>query len=168
MNKTLTVILAIVLALGILFAGCGGETPKSPQVGEPAPNFQFQGAGEQSISLSDLQGSPVLLNFWASWCGPCASEMPYLQQIWDEWQGEGLVLLAINSSESSSAVDAFMQSEGFSFPVLLDSNGVLAKQYNVMYIPASFFIDSKGIVQHIEVGAFQSKAEIESILNQLD
>jgi peroxiredoxin len=168
MKKTLTAILAIVIGLGILFAGCGGETSKSPQVGDAAPDFQFKGAGEQSISLSSLQGSPVLLNFWASYCNPCVMEMPYLEQIWDEWQGEGLVLLAINSSESSPAVESFMQSQGFSFPVLLDSQGALAYLYGIRAIPTTFFIDSEGIIQEVHVGAFQSAAEIESVLSQLD
>ncbi len=167
MNKTLTAMLTIVIGLGILFAGCGGGTPKSPQVGELAPDFQFQ-VGEQPISLSDLQGAPVLLNFWATYCPPCREEMPYLQQIYDEWQEKGLFLLAVNIGESSSDIESFMQSRGLSLPVLLDSNGALAGQYGVTGIPATFFIGKDGIVQKVKVGAFQSAAEIESILNQLD
>jgi len=167
MNKTLTAILTIVIGLGILFAGCGGGTPKSAQVGELAPDFQFQGDDGQPTSLSDLQGSPVLLNFWATTCGYCVYEMPYLQQIWDEWEEKGLVLLAVNVMESRSKVESFMQSRGLSLPVVLDSNGALAGQYGVTGIPATFFIGKDGVVQKVKVGAFQSAAEIESILNQL-
>ena len=164
MSKTLTAILAIILSLGILCTGCSSQ---SPEVGKPAPDFQFQGADGQPISLSDLQGSPVLLNFWATWCGPCAYEMPYLQQIWDGWQDKGLLLLAINVSESPSDVEGFMQSHGFSFPVLLDSAGTLAEQYGALYLPASFFIDKEGILQEVHVGPFQSTAEIEENLSPL-
>jgi peroxiredoxin len=167
MNKILTIVVAIILSLGILFAGCTGGESQDPWVGQPAPDFQFQGGDEQLTSLSDFQGSPVLLNFWRTICAPCVVEMPFLQQIYDEWQGEGLVLLAVNIQESPSDVGAFMQSKGLSFPVVLDSSGALAGQYGVRYIPTTFFIDSEGIIQHVQVGAFQSAAEIEESLNPL-
>lgn len=166
MKKRLTVILVITLSLGILFAGCNGGGGQDPWVGQPAPDFQFQG-GEQPVFLSDLQGSPVLLNFWASWCSPCIAEMPFLQQIYDEWQGRGLVLLAVNLGESRSEVEYFMQLQGLSFTVVLDSEGEVAGQYGVHAIPATFFIDREGIIQEVHVGAFRSAAEIEDSLNQL-
>jgi thiol-disulfide isomerase/thioredoxin len=155
---------AIILSLGVLVAGCGGQ---NPLLGKPAPDFQFQGPDGQSISLSALKGNPVLINFWATWCGPCRGEMPYLQQIYEKWQIMGVVLLAINIMESSSDVDKFMQSQGLSLPVLLDSEGEIAAQYDIQAIPATFFIDSEGIVQEVKVGAFQSTAEIEESLLQL-
>lgn len=158
-------VLVIILSLAVLVAGCGGQ---KSLVGQPAPDFNFYVTEEQSISLSDLQGSPVLLNFWATWCGPCASEMPYLQQVYGDWQERGLVLLAINIGESYPEVEDFVQSRGLSLPVLLDSEGIVASQYGVGPIPTTFFIDSQGIVQHVQVGAFQSAADIESILSQLD
>jgi peroxiredoxin len=164
MMSRMVKILAIILALGVLLAGCGGQ---KTLVGKPAPDFQFGGASEQPVSLSDLKGSPVLLNFWATWCGPCVHEMPYLQQVWDEWQARGLVLLAINIGESSSEVQSFMQSQGFSFPVLLDSDGAIAYQYGVGPIPTTFFIDGKGIIQQVQVGAFPNAAAIENSLSQL-
>jgi cytochrome c biogenesis protein CcmG/thiol:disulfide interchange protein DsbE len=166
MNKILTAIVAIILSLGILFAGCNGGESQDPWVGEPAPDFKFQGA-EQLISLSDLQGSPVLLNFWATYCTPCVAEMPLLQQIWEGWQEKGLVLLAVNIQESPSVVEAFMQNKGLSFMVVLDSEGALAGQYGIRYIPATFFIDSEGIIQERKVGPFQSTTEIEDSLNPL-
>jgi peroxiredoxin len=166
MKKRLIAILAIILSLGILFAGCNGGGEQSPWVGQPAPDFQFQG-GEQPVSLSNLKGSPVLLNFWKTVCSPCVVEMPFLQQIYEEWQGRGLVLLAVNIQESPSQVEAFMQSQGLSLPVLLDSQGEIAGQYGIYYIPATFFIDREGIIQEVHVGVFQSAAEIEDSLNQL-
>lgn len=152
------------LSLVVLLAGCGGQ---GPSVGKPAPDFQLSSLDGQLVSLSDLKGSPVLLNFWASWCGPCVHEMPYLQQIYEKWQVMGLVLLAINIMESPSEVDNFMQSQGLNFPVLLDSNGAIATQYDIQAIPTTFLIDSSGIVQEVRVGAFQSTAEIEESLLKL-
>jgi peroxiredoxin len=169
MKKRLTAIVAIALSLGILFAGCGGggEEYQHPLIGQPAPDFQFQVSGEQPLSLSNLQGSPVLLNFWAIRCPPCREEMPFLQQIYEGWQGTGLVLLAVNLQESPSDVEGFMQSQGFSFPVLLDSGGELAGQYGVHAIPTTFFINGEGIIQEVKVGAFQSAAAIEDSLDRL-
>jgi cytochrome c biogenesis protein CcmG/thiol:disulfide interchange protein DsbE len=161
-------VLVIILSLAVLVAGCNGGTSQGSLIGKPAPDFTFNVTEEQSVSLSDLQGGPVLLNFWATWCDPCAYEMPYLQQVYDDWQEKGLVLLAINIGESYSEVEDFVQSRGLYFPILLDSEGIIALQYGVSNIPASFFIDSQGIVQHVQVGAFQSVADIESILSQLD
>ncbi len=172
MKKKLTAILAILLALGLVATSCqcatNGGTAGPPEVGKLAPDLQLNTLDGQSIALSELKGTPVLLNFWATWCGPCRHEMPFLQQIYDERPEETLVLLTINIQESSSQVAQFMQSEGFSFTVLLDSNGNVAQRYNIHGIPTTFFIDKDGVIQEIKIGAFQSKADIETILNRLD
>jgi len=167
MSTALKVILVITLSLGMLLAGCAGENSQNPWIGKPAPEFQLNTLNGQSVSLSDLKGRPVLINFWATWCGPCRMEMPFLQQIYDEWQGKGLVLLAINIGESPSQIAEFMQSQWLSLPVLLDGEGNIAVMYNVRAIPITFFIDRDGIIQDVKVGAFQSKAEIESSLSRL-
>ena len=167
MNRMLKVILVIILALGILIASCAGEASQPPRIGKPAPDFQFQGSEGQSTSLSDLKGKPVLINFWQIRCPPCREEMPYLQQVYEEWQEKGLVLLAINIGESPSQVAEFMQGQGLSLPVLLDTGGKIAEQYGIRGIPVTFFIDKDGIIQDIKFGAFQSKAEIESSLSKL-
>jgi cytochrome c biogenesis protein CcmG/thiol:disulfide interchange protein DsbE len=181
----LLITLASLLTLGLVASGCPGEpeqsdlalgritgcsmdSAQSPELGKPAPDFQFQTPEGQPSSLSDFQGRPVLLNFWATWCNPCVHEMPFIQQVYEERQGEELVLLAINIGESPSQAAEFMQSYGFSFPVLLDSDAALAQRYNIQYIPTTFFIDKDGIIKDVRIGAFQSKAEIESILSKLD
>ena len=170
----LKVILVIILALGLIIAGgsagCSPEGPApGPQVGKPAPNFQLPNLGGQSVSLSDFQGKPVLINFWASWCPPCRIEMPYIQEVFEEWSGQGLVVLAINIGESSSKVKEFMENHALSFPVLLDMQGKVAEQYNVLIwgIPTTFFIDKDGIIQAIRVGIFPNKAAIEKSLNKI-
>ena len=173
MKKTLTAILAIALALGAVATSCtdqpttNGGTAGPPEVGKLAPDFELDTLDGQPVSLSELKGKAVLVNFWATWCGPCRMEMPFIQQIYDEWQGKGLVLLAINIGERPSQVAEFMQGQGLSFPVLLDSNGKVTERYYVTGIPTTFFIDKDGIIQYIKVGLFQSKAEIESSLSKL-
>ena len=141
--------------------------PEGSKVGNLAPDFQLQDLDGETVSLSGLRGSPVMLNFWASWCGPCRAEMPYIQQIYDEWQDKGLVLLTINLRESASTARQFMQSNNLSFPVLLDTNGNVAQKYNVSGIPATFFIDKDGIIQARKVGSLSSKQQIEDYLSKI-
>ena len=165
MNKTLKLILPIILTLGLVITAC--SEPAEARVGQPAPNFQLQNLDGQSISLSDFKGKPVLINFWATQCGPCVYEMPYLQEIYDEWSGKGLMLLAINVGEGSSTVKEFMQNYNLSLPVLLDADGAVFRRYNVMFFPTTFFIDKDGIVQEKIIGAFPNKTEIEKRLSKI-
>lgn len=183
--KKLTIMLAIILALGLVVSGCPGnsgqngialgritgidtDATQSPQTGQLAPDFYFENPEGEPTSLGQLKGSLVLVNFWATWCMPCTYEMPFLQQLYEDRPGDELVLLAVNVGESSSDVSQFMQSQGFSFTVLLDSKGNVARRYNVTGIPATFFIDKEGIIQNVHVGSFRSQAEIENILSQID
>ena len=167
MNKVLPVILAIALLSGLLTTGCGGDDSEHPFIGKPAPDFAFQTLEGHQTSLSSLKGNTVILNFWATRCSPCRTEMTFIQQVHDEGQSKGLVLLAINIGESPAQVGAFMQSQGFSFTVILDTEGVLAGQYGVQAIPTTFFIDPESIVQAMKIGAFSSKAEIDGYLSQI-
>ena len=160
--------LLIILTLVLLISGCGGEPESSvAQVGELAPGFQLQDLDGQSVVLGNFRDKPLLLNFWATWCPPCRSEMPYIQQVYDEWPDKGLVVLAINVGESSAKVKEFMQSYGLSFPVLLDTTEEVARIYNIGGIPTTFFIDGDGIIQAKIIGAFPSKAAIEKNLSTI-
>lgn len=161
--------LAILLASMLVMAGCS-STPAAPQgtqVGDLAPDFQLLTLDQEPVSLGDLRGNPVVLNFWASWCGPCVYEMPFLQEIHEEYSEEGLMLLAVNVGESSSRVEEFVQSKDLSLPVLLDTRRVVSQQYSIRYYPTTFFIDEDGIIQEKKIGAFASKAEIEEKLTKI-
>jgi len=168
MEQGLKVILALALVLGLILAGCssGTEVAQGPQVDKLAPDFQLQTLDGQAVSLGDFRGNPVLLNFWATWCGPCRFEMPFIQEIFEkkEWSDTGLVILAIDIGESPSEVKEFMENYDLSFPVLLDTNQDVALKYNIRAIPTTFFIDKDGIIQDIKVGAFSGKTEIEKRL----
>jgi peroxiredoxin len=136
-------------------------------VGKPAPDFQLPNLEGQPISLSDFRGKPVLLNFWATWCGPCVFEMPFIQSIFEESSDTGLVILAVNIGEAPPTVRDFIQSGNFSFPVLLDTSQDVALEYNVRGIPTTFLIDKDGIIQVIKVGAFSSMLEIKRSLSKI-
>ena len=167
MNKMLKIALLVILTSGLLVTGCATGTGPSAQVGGTAPDFQLQDLDGQSVALSNLQGNPVLLNFWATWCPPCRSEMPYIQQVYDEWSDKGLVVLTINTGESSTTVKEFMQANGLSLPVLLDRGGEVAEKYNIRGIPTTFFIDKDGIIQVKIIGAFPNEAAIEQNLGKI-
>jgi len=162
MNQVLKVILLIILTSMILITGCS-----APEIGKSAPSFQLTDINGKSVSLSDFQGKPVLINFWATWCAPCLFEMPYIQEVYDEWAERGLVILAINIGESPSRVENFMHYFNFSFPVLMDMKKNVTAKYNVIGYPTTYFIDGDGIIRDIKIGPFRSVAEIEDILSRV-
>jgi cytochrome c biogenesis protein CcmG/thiol:disulfide interchange protein DsbE len=155
----------VVMILGIfLAAGCAQSPPRENVT---APDFQLKTLDGSTVTLSALKGRPVLLNFWATWCGPCRSEMPYLQQLSDDtkWQARGLVLLAVNLEESEATVRKFMGDNGFSFTVLLDTAGEAGRLYNISAIPTTHIIDKDGIIKNSRTGAFAGKAQIEQAIS---
>ncbi len=168
MNKVSRIIVPIILALVLLITGCSAGSESSvPQAGKPAPDFQLQNLDGQAISLSDFRGKPVLVNFWATWCPACRDEMPYLQQIYEEWSGKGLVLLAVNIGENPAQVKRFLQTYNLSLPVLLDTEKSVTQKYHITGIPTSFFIDKDGIIRVKIIGAFPNKEAIEKYLTQI-
>ena len=150
-----------------VITSCPENPGDSLEVGDLALDFQFQDASDQALSLSDFRGKPVILGFWATWCPYCQRQLPYLQQLYDEWQGTELVMLTISKGEEPATVATFMQDEELSFPVVVDSAQKASSQYGVSGVPTTFFIDEDGIIQFIRVGYFHSLKDIEDILNQL-
>jgi thiol-disulfide isomerase/thioredoxin len=123
-------------------------------VGGMAPDFTTQTLDASAVRLSQYRGRPVLLNFWATWCAPCHEEMPVIQRASDLYQGQGLVVLAVNYQETSrSAMKAFLREVGGQFPAVLDPAGQIAAEYGVnIGLPVSVFIDRFGHVSFIQVG----------------
>jgi peroxiredoxin len=175
-KRVIEILLLIsMLVSGLVSAGCSSTPAPAPEpkqgfnVGNLAPDFQLQRLDGQVVTLSSLRGSPVLLNFWATWCGPCRVEIPFIQEVFeDEKRAEqGLVILAINAGEASSKVKQFMEQYGLSFHVLLDKDTSVARNYNVRGIPTTFFIDKNGIIKDMKVGAFLSREELDGRLDNL-
>ena len=170
MNRLLAIILVVILASvlvsGLVMTGCSGQA-QGPEIGKLAPDFELSSLDGQVVSLSDFLGKPVFLNFWATWCGPCRFEMPFIQKMYEGLSGEGLVVLAVNVQENPTAVREFVESFGLTFPVLLATNSEVPLAYNIRGIPATFFIDENGIIQDIKIGAFASEVEIASRLNKI-
>ena len=129
------------------------EVEVAPAIGFLAPDFSLTNiwTGE-AITLRELQGQPVIINFWATWCGPCRIEMPAIQAAYDRHQADNLVVLAVNFDEPPEAVSAFGESLNLSFPILLDPGGEIQKVYRVRAYPSTFFIAPDGIVTSLQLG----------------
>jgi len=162
--KPVTVLILISALLIVL--GCAGGATSDLSIGGKAPDFELLDLDGKIHKLSDYQGQPVMLNFWATWCGPCRSEMPYLEEVYTEWK-EDLIFFAVNVGESSTDIIAFMDFYSFEMPVLLDSAKTVSHKYGISGIPTTYFIDEDGIIQNRVVGAFPDRESIEKYLTRL-
>ena len=158
--------LAIFLMLSCCFSGCSSSPSTlavAPKVGALAPDFTLPILEGQTVSLDKMRGQPVVLNFWATWCGPYRMEMPCLQAAFNQ-KGQGIRFIAINLGESEKEARQFARYMGISCTVALDRNGAVGNAYNVRYIPTTFLIDKEGVIRHIKMGAFGSKDELMALL----
>jgi peroxiredoxin len=168
MKKFKLWLVIVTLAAALAVAGCSGEEAvPEPSEAVGAPDFTLENLDGERVSLSDYRGRPVLLNFWATWCGPCRVEMPHFQAIYEDpgWRASGLEILAVNVGEPADRARGFVEDNGFTFPVLLDAGQETARIYNLRAFPTSFFIDENGIIKAARVGTFVSQAELEEALN---
>lgn len=152
-------LVAFIVVLGsaaTLFAQTATDrAPKDklvPLVGSEAPNFSLRSLDGSEMSLRAWRGQVVLVNFWATWCLPCRTEMPEIEAAYQAHRSEGLTVLAINQGEDKETVARFVQEFRLTFPVLLDSDGAVVKRYDVRGLPASFFIDREGVIYTIRSG----------------
>ena len=134
------------------------QRPMLPEVGALANDFTLDTLDGDEMTLSDLRGKAVMLNFWASWCGPCRIEIPHMIALYDEYQDSEFEILAVNIRESPAQVQDFADQLGMSFPILMDTNGQVAAAYFVRAIPMTFFLDSDGVIRFIHQGTLSEKA----------
>jgi|WetSurMetagenome_2_1015567.scaffolds.fasta_scaffold340142_2 thiol-disulfide isomerase/thioredoxin len=122
-----------------------------PSQGLPFADFELGALKGPSVKLTQFRGLPVIINFWATWCGPCKEEMPLLQKTYADLGGK-LVILGVNVQESPDIVSPFVSQYGITFPILLDQDGMLENRFAVRGYPTSFFIDPKGVLQAQHIG----------------
>ena len=130
-----------------------GKATKSVVVGDIAPDFQLEDLKGNKVSLSNLRGKVVLVNFWATWCPPCIEEMPSMERLNEVMANDDFVMLAINTEESGrSVVPAFLEKTPYTFPILYDDEGVVQKRYGVFKFPESFIVGKDGAVVEKVIG----------------
>lgn len=125
--------------------------PVSPVRGAIAPDFELDNLEGTRIFLRDFHGRFVVINFWATWCGPCLIELPYFQNSHEEYSPD-LVILAINDNEPINEIQSYVDEIGITFRVLIDRGSKVQELYRVRGYPTTFFLDPDGIIQHIHIG----------------
>jgi len=155
-----------VLASLSFFSACSPTflTAPAPAVGSLAPDFALQTLDGKTVRLSDFRGQPVLLNFWATWCGPCRLEMPAIQERYNDGAFE---VLAVNFDESAALVRRFAEELNLSLPIVLDPGGQVQELYRVRGYPTSFLVDEDGVVRFLHIGEINSQT-IDSYLTQME
>jgi len=117
-----------------------------------APDFTLPAKTGAAVQLSKYKGSVVMLNFWASWCGPCRTEMPLMDQIYKKYAAAGFVLLGVNVDTDSTDAQKFLSQVPVSFPIAYDRENKVSKMYDVAAMPSTVFIDRKGRVRQLHRG----------------
>ena len=131
-----------------------------PAVGMPVEDFHLTDLEGRQQSLSQYRGKIVLVNFWATWCKPCTTEMPAMQATYDKLRSKGFVVLAVNELEDEAKVREHIKQYGHTFPVLMDRDNKVANQFGVFGLPVSVFIDQEGRVQEYIKGGLLTEDKI--------
>ncbi|MCU0504312.1 MAG: TlpA family protein disulfide reductase [Chloroflexi bacterium] len=132
--------------------GPGASIAVGPTVGSLAPDLVLSDLDGKPVSLADFRGRPVVLNYWASWCGPCRDEFPALRAAADAHAADGLTVLGVLFKDDPAPARDFMAKEGATWTSLADPDGVGAAAYRVVAPPTTFFIDADGVVRGMQVG----------------
>ena len=196
MRKKILVIILVLLLVVPIFVGCsnnnnatsnGNNTSSNTSSGtnnssntnntesnrQVAPDFSWQNAEGKVVHLSDLKGKVVLIDFWATWCGPCRMTIPHVEAIYKKFKNKGVVVIGVNLDNQSSRqkVEQFIKEKGITYLVIGDPNGAVASQYGATSIPRFFFIDKHGRIAKMVVGYNPNmeqtfSEEIESLLKE--
>lgn len=137
----------------------------APEEGALAPEIELQNLEGEIVRLSDFRGQVVLVNFWATWCGPCRLEMPDFQESFEQYSEE-FTVLAVNSGESPAEVEGFVQELGLTFPILLDPELEVPQDYLVRGLPSSYFVDEDGVVQVVHIGVM-TEGQLKEYLEEM-
>lgn len=142
--------------------------PTGLSIGSIAPDFETITDTGQPIRLSDLRGQIVLVNFWATWCGPCRIEMPEFETVYNAQRDNGFTILAVNNAEPVAAVQSFREEiGGLSFPIAMDENGAIQNQYNIFSYPSTFLLDADGVIIERHFGPLTAEQIQEMVTSAL-
>jgi cytochrome c biogenesis protein CcmG/thiol:disulfide interchange protein DsbE len=154
-RSNVTSIISVVAGLCLLallafafFSPEGGR----PLEGDPAPGFSITLLDGLEVSLSDLRGQVVVLNFWASWCDPCRQEAPSLQEVWETYKGKGVIFLGVSHKDAEDASRAFVQKFGLTYLNGTDPRDRISRAYGITGVPETFVIDAEGRIAQFYMG----------------
>ncbi len=166
-NAVFVVIALLVALVGLPAFDGWSMGSRVPAVGMQAEDFSLIDLEGKTKSLSQYRGKTVLVNFWATWCKPCTTEMPAMQKIYDKLRDKGFVVLAVNELEDDAKVREHIKQYGHTFPVLMDRDNKVANQFGVFGLPVSVFIDDKGVVQEYIKGGLLTEDKIYQTIQRI-
>jgi thiol-disulfide isomerase/thioredoxin len=160
----------VIFVLAMILSGCARRPPESgpeAEINQPAPGFKLPDLTGQQVSLDQFKGKIVLLDFWATWCGPCRQTMPVVENLQKEYV-DSMVLLAINLQESRDVVRDYIRAQNIHSRILLDEEGTVGSMYGAAEIPLQVLIDKQGIIRFAQAGygpgmASRFRAEINKL-----
>ncbi len=141
-GRLLSFLVALLLAVSV----------SAKEVSGPAPDFTLKSRSGENIKLSELRGEVVMINFWASWCGPCRQEMPLLDALYQRYQPMGFTILGVNVDENVDDAQRLLKEIPVSFPVLFDSDNKVADLYELVAMPSTVLVDRDGNMRFVHLG----------------
>lgn len=117
-----------------------------------APDFTLKSSSGENLRLSEFRGEVVMINFWASWCGPCRQEMPLLDELYSQYKPMGFTILGVNVEEDSTKAKQLLNDSPVNFPVVFDNQSAVSKLYNVVAMPSTVLVDRDGNVRYLHQG----------------
>lgn len=145
-SKLLQLIFSVLL-ISFIFSPLQAAT-----LDKPAPDFTLKSLSGKNMKLSEYAGNVVMLNFWASWCGPCRKEMPLLNELHKKYEALGFVILGVNVEQELKLAKSFLADTPVDFPILFDSSNKVSKAYDVIAMPTTIMIDRNGQVRYLHKG----------------
>ena len=139
------------VAAGLSFFAVG-SLASSDMIGQKAPDFALKSSTGENLRLSEYRGEVVMLNFWATWCGPCRQEMPLLDDLYNRYERVGFKLLGVNIDDNSQRAIDMMKELGVDFPILFDASKDVSKLYEVNAMPVTVILDREGNVRYVHKG----------------
>ncbi|NIO22131.1 MAG: redoxin domain-containing protein [Candidatus Aenigmarchaeota archaeon] len=152
-----TYVFTIPLLFLLLLISCNQERAQSETHSElaEAKDFTLESVdGKKKVSLEDFKGKPVVINFWASWCGPCKEEMPLFEKTWKKYKDKDVVFVGIDVMDDRNNAQVFLKDQGVTYTNLYDPTGEISNKYGVIALPATFFLDKEGKIVVKNYGPF--------------
>lgn len=173
----LVVAVVVLLVVGLVNSGTSTSIDDALSAGErpPAPDFTLPllvddpalGPAGTEVSLSDLRGSPVVVNFWASWCGPCEDEAPILEEVWSGYRDKGVVVLGVDTQDLSDEARAFIRETGTTYPSVRDGTDATQDAYQVTGVPETLVVDAEGDIALRIIGQLTDPEQVTNALDQV-